>query len=177
MKDNFIYIFLVISFLFTTAWMDLPYLSNNPDHLQILTINIRKKAAQEISKKYDLQPCGIAGSMPNGVLHMLGLHFQVNRPLTKNEARQLILDCAQDLLKEINSHPELAEYAPIFPFNENNIEMSLYIRDTKGRYAYPPYISVLRLVNEHLNYYTRDEKDDIEITYKEAVEKLEQMRE
>jgi len=143
---------MIVTILLNTAWMDLPYLSNNPHPVDILTTNIQKKAAQEISKKYDLQPCGTTASMPNGVLKMLGIHFAVYRPLTKEEARRLLLKSAQDLLEEINSYPELAEYAPVFPFKIENIEITINCHDHNGSDTFDPYIGFAVIRNGKLIY-------------------------
>lgn len=165
MNINIVYLLIAFIF-FSTGWAN-----NVPENISAeekLVNKILEKSSSKISKTYQIKRFGEGASMPSGIINTLNLHFLVYRSLTHEESRKLLLCCVYDFLEEINSHPEIAEYASFFPFNEKNIKMTLYIRDSKGHYLYSPWVSVLQLTQGNLDYYTRDKKGDIDITYEET---------
>jgi len=161
MRKNFIYFFLIASMISHTAWAN-----NEPDHPKPavkLVREIRGKAAEKIAKKYHLKHLGEGASMPNCVVRTIHLHFIAYRSLTRDETRKLLLDCAQDFLAEINTHPELAKYAPVFPFKMDNIEITIACQNTDGNDPYDPDIGFAAVRDGYFMYRTFEKSDQLKI--------------
>ena len=63
--------------------------------------------------------------MPEGVINNLGILFQVKRKLSIEQAREILVDCVQEFLTEINSNEEIRPYLENFPFTSKNIHIAL----------------------------------------------------
>src|SRR5205085_1771860 len=75
----------------------------------------------------------------------IGLYFELLRIVNKDEARKIVIDCAEELLKEINSNPQLQPYLQPSPFTVTNIEIFINIRHPDGKIAYYPDLGILSL--------------------------------
>ncbi len=61
--------------------------------------------AMWVEKRYQIYPIGTTVGMPNGVLRIMGVDFQSYRIMTKQKAREIVINSSQKLLSMINSEP------------------------------------------------------------------------
>jgi hypothetical protein len=85
-------------------------------------------AIEEIQQYFGLQLSSIGGGIPCGTgIHKLALGFDVNRNLTVDEARRIVVACSEIFLRNINSsiktRPTLIEY----PFPITRIMLDVFI--------------------------------------------------
>lgn len=116
---------------------------------------IINKVGNKLAKKYNMEIAGTGGGMIDCV-KLMALSFNINKILNKNESRQLLLDCAAEFLKEINSNQEIRPYLVQFPFSVENIEIKIFIHDHEGRNVYDPNLSVISIVKGELRFRTND---------------------
>jgi len=93
-----------------------------------LTLSIQYKIAHKFVKKYDMKVIGDSAAMPEGIINNLGLLFQVFQVQTREQAREILVDCVQEFLSEINSNKEIRPHLKVYPFTAKNITIDLYSR-------------------------------------------------
>ena len=133
--------------------------------------------ARWVEKKYKIYPIGTAVGMPNGVLRVMGVHFQSYKIMSKQEAREIVINSSQKLLSMINSEVILQNCLVTRPFEIKNITMRIFIKDVDGNNTIcDPLISVVRFDDGYLEYVTLNESHDyvseVEESYEEALEAL-----
>ncbi|WP_420421710.1 hypothetical protein [Simkania sp.] len=87
---------------------------------------ITAKTAKTLSKKYQLDPVGSGGSMMHDVKKLF-LSFNCYHPLSIDESRELVINCVNEYLKSVNENKEVRPFLHNFPFNEQNIELAIFI--------------------------------------------------
>lgn len=133
----------------------------------------------EILKKYDLNPCGIG---MNGKFEYLEISFQTRKILTRDEARVMLHDCVEIFLKKINSNEKIKPYLKKYPFDYENVGITLYIQDKKNGYIFHPDISVAKWNSRGLSFKTHDQNDIYgyreitEETHQEALDLIEKSK-
>jgi len=127
---------------------------------------ISNRIATKLEKKHHMKAMGTAGGMM-GNIYMMGISFDIRRPLTQQEGRKIIVSCVEEYLQAINNNvdvrPDLAEY----PFPAKNIKMTLFIKDKNGDKLYDPEISVISTSEGTITYRTND--PDNEYRYKNRI--------
>ncbi len=113
--------------------------------------------------------------MPGGNLREFTLCFNTRSELKKEELRMLLLDCARELLNQINSDESVQSAMVVYPFTEKNIDITIYNRNQNGTEVYDPGISTADISNSILMYRTVDRdnrysyKNRYSETYQEAL--------
>ena len=112
----------------------------------------------------------------------MGLCFQVRRPVSKEEGRKLLIDCAEELLSQINTHPDFQQFMHEYPFTVKNIEIVMYVSTETGGTIYHPEIAIFSLVNGQLCYRTNTPENRYiffskeKETYEEALRIIEESK-
>lgn len=86
---------------------------------------------KKFSYKYGLEPSGVGGSM-NEDIKSLFLGLTCNKEVSINDARKLIVTCAKEYMFEINNNKNLVPYLHNFPFNEQNIHLTITFKSPSG---------------------------------------------
>lgn len=136
--------------------------------------------AKTLNDRYQLHYMGIVEAGDKEHYKKIGLFFELMRIINKEEGRKIIVNCAQELLKEINSNPNLLPYLLPSPFPVENIELAIYIRHPDGQSVYHPDLAVISLrkgvirystdtpeMRRKLGFYTEEKE-----TYEEALKIL-----
>ena len=99
-----------------------PYVS----HCEMIADDVSSNVAKALSKRYRFIPVGFGGRMHDDIEKMsLSFNSYQERPL--EDYRKLIVESAEYYLKEINSNEKIKSYLHNFPFDANNIELSIFI--------------------------------------------------
>lgn len=93
----------------------------------------------------------------------LGFLFDIYKPLSMPQARQLVTGLATDLLQRVNSAEKLKEYLATTPFTVNDVVIRLRMRNKDCGFIYPAlgniaYVSVIdgTIIYDTVNSFTYD---------------------
>jgi len=114
--------------------------------------NILYEIAYSFKKKYKLYPIATIVAMPGGIVKELGLDFQIIGPLSKDEIRRILINLAQEFLVFVNSDEAVRPYLENYPFEIKNIEITLFLKDSKGREIEDPHIGIAGISRGRLDY-------------------------
>lgn len=103
-----------------------------------LSYILRKEAAQKLSEKYHMIIIGEGIRIPDGILNLLSLDFQIKGPLSRDELREILVDCVEEFLYIINSNKEIGPYLKNYPFTPENIDIALFLVGPDDRDVAPP---------------------------------------
>ena len=104
-------------------------------------------------------------------LRMLSVAFEAYQKFDVQQARNLLIECVEAYLIEINKTKELREYAQPFPFSFKNIEISVMFIDQKTQsFIKPPYLAVAS-VSEGQVYFCTYQNDLLNRVAEESYEK------
>lgn len=143
-----------------------------------LVTQIEAKLAQHLAAKYGLRVVGDSTSMPGGVIKEVGLLFQVNHLLTREEARELLVNCVQEFLSEMNSNEEIRPHLENYPFTSKNIDITVFIKDQKGKDVFDPNLGVVHARFGKLDYATYKKENEFyqhQSDYEETFEEAEKL--
>jgi SpoVK/Ycf46/Vps4 family AAA+-type ATPase len=122
------------------------------------TDEIRLKIIKKYAQKYNMGVYALSDSMPSGIVKRTGVGFKINQPISKEKARQILVECTQEYIQEINNKKELLPYLENYPVNEKNIDLSIYIYDKNGDQVFYPNLGHVSLFMGNLEYFIRDPK-------------------
>jgi hypothetical protein len=139
---------------------------------------IQNRITEKLCKRHQMQFIGNSAEMPDNDIRSLGLIFQITRPLSKDEARLILIDCVQEILNAINSNEEIRPYLNSYPFTPKNVEITIFIKDSQARDLFDPDLGVVHAYKGKLDYitYVKGNKfykhqSETEETYEEALER------
>ncbi len=97
---------------------------------------VSRECAQTLSKRYGMVQSGEGGAMMYEIEDLF-LAFNIHRSLSKKEAREMLIDCAHEVITTANSNQEIQKYLLPGGFNEKSVQIQIYITpDHKDNY-YP----------------------------------------
>ncbi len=126
-------------------------------------------------KKYKLKTRATNVSMPDGEVKLLGLDFQIRGPLSRGDLRKILLQLEQEFLEIVNSDETIRPYLQIYPFKTENIDITLFVVDSRGIVIEDPNIGIAAIARGKLVYKTVISGDtphiesEFEETYEEAL--------
>ena len=129
--------------------------SNEPTPYVKIADNIIKTTSDRLSKKYQMHLMGVKSGMM-GCVKLMGIHFQVNRSLSKEEARTIIVDSAQSFLEDINQNESIRPFLQVYPFDLKHIEIVVFISTLGNGTFYHPNLSVISVVDGKIEYSIND---------------------
>lgn len=174
MKQSLFSIILIIIF---SSFSLRSLTKNDKSQVVELAYNIRDDVAKKQSKKYNMIVQSEGIEVPNDVLNLLSLGFQIQGPLSKDELQRILIDCVSEFLCLVNSNEKIRPYLKNYPFTPQNIRVSLFVNDPGGGEVSPPHISIasasrnvlyfrIKDFSEPYNYVTEEEP------YKDALKLL-----
>jgi len=143
-----------------------------------MTEKIEKQVGQTLAKKYNMKFCGAGGGMPDGIVDMLALSFDLERQFTIEEARAILIDCVNTYVNAVNADKELKPYLKNSPFTPENIKISIFFKSPLSDDFYDPYLRVACTSHGDLIYRTKEKgkefgyKSEIIESYEDAVKIL-----
>jgi hypothetical protein len=109
---------------------------------------------QEMQEKYDLHCIGEGGIM-HETIQLIDVSFVTNRRASISEARELAVGIAEKLLQMINRDEKLKPYLCSYPFDTNQINLSISFQDNGWVYS-DGTVSCISLVKNHLFYDSKE---------------------
>jgi hypothetical protein len=134
---------------------------------EILADEIMYKTAETITEKLNLIFVGTGGDMINKI-KKLNLSFQSPEHLNIENGRILVIKCAEEFLKKINSFEKIRPYLKNYPFKSENIDIIIFgpAGSIKNHYLSP----IMLLKNKIYYSKGKSENSSIEDTYEEPYE-------
>jgi hypothetical protein len=136
---------------------------------------ITMQFAAKMKQKKNLLFCGSGGAMMGDIQEM-HVSFNLYSPLEIPAARKLIIECAKEYLKDINDNKEVQPYLHDHPFTAKNIQISIYIYKSDGKYVLYPNLGDACLFMGTIYYFGSDGQQLLTIKeepYDEAVKIVE----
>jgi len=141
---------------------------------------ILEQTAVFAHKRYPLNACGTIMMMPRGNVNEIGLCFQTKTLLTKNQLRFLLIQCGEELIRQINSNQPFQKFLNKRPFTMKEARIIIYNKDKNGDQPFDPLITNAEISGGVLTYLTQDPKkkstykNEFEESYEEALEIIQQ---
>jgi hypothetical protein len=150
--------FLLIILLFsaTIAFSFGAILKRKKDPVDQELDQVIKIVSSYAQKKYDLSRMGVGISSPNNVLLGMGISFQLNHQLSKEESQIILLDLARHLKDSINQSQILIGIMENAPFHMKNVTIDIFLRDENGDFTQHPQFSVISFSHGNFQYATND---------------------
>jgi hypothetical protein len=122
----------------------------------------------QLEKEKKLIPIGEGKSITPGK-EFLCLCFQHFKPLTIDEARELVVYAAETFYHNLNSDKKLNELIEK-PYPMNWIQIEIFIRNSDNSYITPPGLSIVEFKNNKILFVT-DDKEKFETIHEEIYER------
>ena len=91
-----------------------------------LVNKIQQKVASDLERKYGLIPCGTGGQMMYKIEKLM-LIFNYPKPLSEDEARELVVNAVDEFISSVNQEEEIRQYLANYPFNPKNVEVTIFL--------------------------------------------------
>lgn len=145
-----------------------------PAEYVVIAQEIRANMAKKLSKRHKMRVIGMTGGLADCV-NILGLSFQIQGPLAKEQLREILIDCVEEFLAIINSNERLRPNLKNYPFSPKEIEITLFVIGRNEEDIFDPFIGVAYTTGGKLVYNTVDKDDtfsyksEAEESYEEAL--------
>jgi hypothetical protein len=150
----------------------LPYMSRDETKDEKTVNYIIEKTTAELENRHGLYKAG-SGIAGINIIEELYIAFSIYKPLSKEQARELILDCSKVFINNINNNSAIQTQLIKHPFPIENIRITIVIHNSDGSSIFHPYICVVSLEDGEIVFNTKDR--DVEFGYKtEEVETYEE---
>lgn len=136
-----------------------PMQASEPVSYDKIALKLIKNASLRITKKHHISHIGTKVAMMDCV-EFMGLHFQANRRLSKDEARNIVVNGARDFLADINQNEEIRKYLEIYPFDLQHIEIVIFINTPDNGTSYHPDLAVVAARRNKVTYATNDPQNE-----------------
>jgi hypothetical protein len=117
-----------------------------------LVHEILGKTSKKLEKKHRMKAMGTGIGMPAGIVEMLALSFEKTGPMSKDLAREVVIDCVQEMVNAVNTNERIKPYLKNYPFTAKNIEIAIFLIDKSGNEIYAPNIGVVSATNGEIEY-------------------------
>lgn len=112
-----------------------------------------QECGTKFALKHQLVPSGSGGAMMYKIKD-LSLAFHIYRPLSRDEARAILLDCAREVIETVHQNEKIQTYLMPGGFNEKSVRIQIYIHPNRKRNSHPD-IGVCSYHFGNLSYDTR----------------------
>jgi hypothetical protein len=113
--------------------------------------DIKSDVARTLQKRHKMTLAG-EGTGAFYCVEMMYLGFQINRILSKEKLRIMIVDCIEEFSNKVNNHKKIRPFLKEYPFE--GIKVSIFIHDKDNNTVYDPSIGVVSYYNGIIHYST-----------------------
>lgn len=117
------------------------------------------QVSTKLEKKFNISLMGISEQGDKKGYSKIGLTFDITRIVNKDEGRKIIIQSFNELLNSINNSEEMQPYLLEIPFKNENIDITLMIRDSNFTELLHPNISVISTSKNRIIYKTNSTTD------------------
>lgn len=114
---------------------------------------------KKLSAKYRMRQIGTGvGGMDKLWLVALSLERR-GSPMAEEEARRLVVSCAEELIDAVNNSHALRPLLEVYPFTAENIDLAIYNYGPNRQDVFHPFISIISVDRGKVGYLT-DSKEN-----------------
>lgn len=124
-----------------------------------LADQVRAQCVKKLEKRYQMKMFGTTDGMMDNI-NLLGFSFETCRSMSKNEAREIVVSCAQEFLKDINANEKIRPYLKSYPFDIKDIDIAIYLKTPTYGTVYHPNLAVVSVYNGKIKYSTNNPLND-----------------
>ncbi len=125
------------------------------DPVTIARHRVIAKTARELQDKFNLHAIGIAGgNNRENKIRLIGIYFEYDNKVTKEEARKLLIESTQIFLDNIATDQDLQQYLIEQPYTYKNIELTIGFKNPDGSPIYHPDLGIISINKGITIYYT-----------------------
>lgn len=124
-----------------------------PESVEIVH-ELLNEAEDFLTHKYHLDCMGTSVAMPEGIVGQLGLQFSINKILTREELRKILVNTGRDLMCMINANTKIRPHLKKYPFTIEDVEITIFLSDPAGYKLSHPHISNAAINMGKLDYVT-----------------------
>ena len=128
------------------------FFGNSMSPKRKVAYKITSHLGKKFEKKYGLRNGGISEGVLKGKYKTIGLELDYDKILSKDAGRELLLNCASEMLHAFNSCQPFHQYMADYPFTGDNIIVNIFVRDPVSYDVYHPDIAVFSFYNNKLIY-------------------------
>lgn len=170
-------ILLSIILLFSACQTSLPLQNYKVSDREKIADKITAEVAKKIETQTGLKLSGVGGGAIEHI-RKLNMSFECRGMFSMEQGRELVLYCVKEYLSAINSSEEIRPHLVHYPFTPNDIEITIYIRQTDGREVPLGDLAIVNSVEGMVEYYVKQPgapsiRIDCKETYEESVSILE----
>lgn len=129
--------------------------------------DIRNHVGKNLAKKHHMDLVGKGGGMIDCVRE-ISLSFQVRRILSQDEARWIVIDSVEELLKAFNENEDIRPHLLNYPFTTKNVSVKIFISNPDSSSVYYPNICIVGVNDE--DFVTYKMEDNTGKTLKPIIE-------
>ena len=135
-----------------TLLLATPFLFGGQPHYWSYVDRITAKENAYLKKKYKLSLSATGGG---GMVCVdnVSQGYAAPYPATIAEARALIVEIADDLLREINAHSQLRNHLSEYPFTAKGLHLTLHFRKHNAQTPPEKQITLVFLINQKIYYH------------------------
>lgn len=152
MKGYLCFLFLLAMFIFPAHRGEC---LSNPEKIYS---QVSLRAARTLEKEFGIHNCGATGKA-NKSVELIRLNFLMNREVDRDDARKILFPIVNRLIAVLNADEYFRPYMSKYPFNEDDVEVSIFFKTKDGEAVYHPYIHMAALKRGKFKYATLDKKD------------------
>lgn len=142
-------------------------------HLDELRL-VEKETAKSLESTYKIRTCGSGGGAMFGISTVM-LAFEIDRPITIEEARVILVGCEELYIKNINKNKIIRPYLQEYPFGPNRVKVEFYVHTPKKKKD-QKHIDIFSISSggnikvPTVNYKINNEQDRLETVFTETYE-------
>ncbi len=143
-------LFLLLSFFNSNP----PDTYQTPMHIKVAD-SIQEAVGDRLAARHKMKLIGQSGAL-FGTINELGFRFQITGPKTKEELREILVDCTEELVNAVNQTEGISQYLPSYPFTIEQADIDVFLYDEQnGDLIYPLYCTA-GINQGRLQFYTVD---------------------
>jgi hypothetical protein len=148
----------------------------NTSNKQKIANEVRSRVAMQLYKEKELYPSGSGAQMMNEI-KMLALSFNYYKNINIEEAREMLISATDKFVNEVNSENEIIKYLYNEKFNQNNVEIRIFLKNRDGSTVSQGNLRVISILEGILEYDIGDPETGLlktihRETYDEALKKI-----
>lgn len=148
---------------------------SRPSEKSQIAYEVRMATAEKLKSKMDLIPFGFGARMMNQIT-LLKLTFLYRHPIDIEGGRKMLIQAANELLREINSNERIRPYLDRYPFELNNVEIVIVMQKADGSNVDAGELALMEIRDGVLQYKFDESNTSVfrvvEETVEEAMQKL-----
>ncbi len=129
-------------------------------------------AEKVLCKRYNMQPVGLGLMSMDNIVTAIDLNFYMQRPLQREEAIQIAVEAAGEVIRHANANKELRIFMRNYPFTYDNVGIGIRMCNEDGSSIKAPGICSVSCFLGKIWYYVEENGETVKYVYPETPEQF-----